>query len=122
MEDLIQILSTQSNLAEDPPVFYMLEDRQCLGLMPRFLSVSDNRPATVQFNERYAYGGGWRPMKDWKLSWCNYGDPLIKYRDDPKLFPIAVCEFLNDDIYVYPHDFVMIRSHATGNVEVSRIC
>jgi hypothetical protein len=41
-----------------------------LGLIPDFIFEWDERSAAEQINERYAHGGGWRPMTSgkWSLS------------------------------------------------------
>jgi len=38
-----------------------------LGFVPRFFHVGDDRPASEQLEERYAHGGGFRPMEGFEL-------------------------------------------------------
>lgn len=96
-----------------------------LGLIPGFLFEEDERPARDQINERYAHGGGWRPMEGWHHS--NEGGGLesdflllIQYPGDPVYEPIAMTKLHNETIWVYPYAWVAIES-AKGEVEITRL-
>ena len=75
-----------------------------LGIVPGFLDENDPRPAREQFDERYAHGGGWRPMRGFKLG-PRY---LLIYPGDPPLVPIARTRLRNELIIMYPYAWVVI--------------
>lgn len=87
--------------------FYVLKPgaEKLIGYLPSFLDLADPRPAAEQFDERYAHGGGWRPMDGWSM------DPhscAIEWPGDPRLIPIAATEFRDEVICVYEHAWVAI--------------
>lgn len=87
-----------------------------VGLIPSFLSENDPRPAAEQFNERYAHGGGWAPLRGWRLR----ADNSIQYPDDPSLSPVAMMWLHDETIFIYPHAWVCIVQ-ADGTYEVARM-
>jgi hypothetical protein len=98
--------------------FTILNHRANLGWIPAFLSPDDPRPAREQFDERYAHGGGWRPMKEWHVGDANL--PTIQYPGDPALQPVAFTHFRDELICIYPHAWVGIFQ-LDGTFEVSRM-
>lgn len=88
-----------------------------LGLIPAFIFESDPRSAAEQFNERYAHGGGWRPMSGWGLE---PGSFALKYPGDPALHPVAGAWLREERIFVYPYAWVAIVQ-ADGSFEVARM-
>lgn len=91
-------------------------DEEALGLIPAFLTDLDDRPAAEQFHERYAHGGGWRPMSGWKMG--PVGE--IMYPGDPAFHPIAVAQLHNETIRVYPFAWVSI-TQPDGSFAVARM-
>jgi len=89
-----------------------------LGFLPGMLSEEDPRPAREQFNERYAYGGGWRPFGQDKFKLKD--NLVLTYPEDPPSVPLALLEFRNELIVFYEHAIVMIRQR-DGSFEVSRM-
>lgn len=83
--------------------FYPNHEDERLGLIPEFLSEHDPRPAREQLDERYAHGGGWRPMAGWTLK----GNTL-QYPGDDKLHVIAVGRLRDEIIAVFPNAWVAI--------------
>lgn len=75
-----------------------------LGYLEHMLLTSDPRPAFEQINERYAYGGGWRPLEGWELD----ENDKLKYPGDPALTPIAHTKLRDELIILYPHAWVAI--------------
>jgi hypothetical protein len=75
-----------------------------LGLLPLMLDENDPRPAKDQFNENYSHGGGWRPMKGFKLQ----PDNSLTYPEDEPLKPLAQLQFRNELIVFYDHAWVAI--------------
>lgn len=86
-----------------------------LGFIPTFFDESDSRKAADQVNERYI--GGWRPLQGaFKLQ----PDGTLTYPGDPPLRPIAECQFRDELLLFYPHDWLAIVQ-ADGSYEVSRL-
>jgi len=75
-----------------------------LGLIPDFLEESDPRPAREQIDERYAHGGGWRPMKGFRFG-PHY---LLIYPGNPPMAPVARVRLRNELIMLYPHAWLVI--------------
>lgn len=102
------------------PINFSMIDRRYsqehLGLIPLFLEPNDDRPAAKQFSERYSHGGGWSPMKGWKLG--PVGE--ISYQGDAAIFPIAIASLRLETIRVYPGAWVSITQQ-DGSFEVSRM-
>lgn len=77
-----------------------------LGLIPQFLWDSDPRPAIEQIDERYAHGGGWRPMdKFLPLGVYNFAEgvaPKLRYPGDPPFQPYAMAVLHGAENRVYP--------------------
>lgn len=92
-------------------------DLDALGLIPEFLSETDPRPAAEQFHERYSHGGGWRPMKGWKMG--PIGE-LMFDGDTETLPPIAVATLRDEMICIHQSAWVSIRQ-LDGTFEVSRM-
>lgn len=94
-----------------------------LGFIPDFLSESDPRPAAEQFDERYAHGGGWRPMEGWLHVITRPLDQKIlsiSYPGDPVLSPVASLQLRDETIWVYQNAWVAIEQ-PDGAVEISRM-
>ena len=88
------------------------------GLIPYFLDENDPRSAVEQFNERYAHGGGWRPMEGWSR---NEETCEIIYPGDSPLPQIAVTELHRREfITIHPHAWVCIMQ-LDGSFEVARM-
>ena len=87
-----------------------------VGLIPSFLDEDDDRPAAAQFNERYAFGGGWHPQDGFKL----HKDASLKYPGDPPMKPLAMMKLRNEIIMIYPYGYVMILQ-PDGTFEASRM-
>lgn len=87
-----------------------------VGYIPEFLFESDDRPAREQFNERYAHGGGWSPFNGFAVS----DDATLEYPGDPAIKPVARIAFRDEEIFIYPYAWVMIRQ-PNGSTEVARM-
>ncbi|MCA2510527.1 MAG: hypothetical protein IM561_09105 [Microcystis sp. M60BS1] len=89
-----------------------------VGIIPEFLDTYDKEnSAAKQFDQKYSYGGGWRPMDKWK-----YNPELntIQYPQDPPYKPKAHIRFRNENIYIYESAWVCIVQ-PDGSFEVSRM-
>jgi hypothetical protein len=88
-----------------------------LGLIPSFIDQADPRPAREQFEEHYAHGGGWSPIKGFK----RVRDTMtLVYPGDPPLTPIAAFMLRDEMIVVYEHALVAIVDR-NGGFEVARM-
>jgi hypothetical protein len=88
-----------------------------VGLIPSFLVEQDPRPAREQFDERYSFGGGWRPMANFTF---NRITKVLRYPGDPPFKPIARIEFRKEQIYIYESAFVCIVQE-DGSFEAARM-
>lgn len=88
-----------------------------LGDIPSFLLLADLRNAADQFDERYAFGGGWQPMRQWQY---NEKTKSIIYPGDPPLHPIAETTLRDELILLYPSAWVAIIQ-PDGAYEVARM-
>lgn len=88
-----------------------------LGMIPHFLWDSDPRTAVDQINERYAHGGGWRPLSNFlPLGAYNFAEgvaPKLRYPGDPPFHPYAMATLHADtdaaEVFViYEHAFCAI--------------
>jgi hypothetical protein len=96
---------------------------EILGCIPDFLDLRDPRPAREQFNENYAHGGGWHPMKGWQLLKDNsiyYTGSLGESDNEPPYKPLAQTKFRNELIVIYDHAWVAIIQ-PDRTFEVSRM-
>ena len=98
---------------------------QLVGYIPLMLEESDPRPAAVQFNERYAHGGGWSPLTGWRRSGSDEEtDPCqryaVQYPGDPVMRPVAIAKLRDEVICVYPHAWVGVFQPG-GELELSRM-
>lgn len=87
--------------------------QNCFGFIPSFLYEIDPRPAQEQFAERYQ--GGWRPMAGFVME-----NTTLHYRGDPPLHPIALLQFREERLFLYPHEWVAIVQ-PDGSFQVARM-
>lgn len=102
--------------------FTLKDPRVDLGYIPDMLWPSDPRPASEQINERYSYGGGWMPMKGWKMlpdGNLQYGDPSKEDADPPTIL-LAEGKLRDETIRFYTSAWVAIVQ-PDGSFEVSRM-
>ena len=94
---------------------------QFVGDIPFFVQTTDGRKAQEQINERYSFGGGWRPLKGWNM---NPETKVITFVEedgsDPPLNPIVVAKYKEQEIYVYQHAWVAIVEK-DGTFEIGRM-
>ena len=88
-----------------------------LGFIPNFLEENDPRPAAVQINDRYGFGGGWQPMPRFEM---NIKTGVLRYPGDPALYPLFISKLRDEVIRVYPHAWVSILQ-PDGSYEVARM-
>lgn len=102
--------------------FYKLDRRTTadhLGFIPLFLNEKDPQSAIEQFNKNYQHGGGWNKIDGFDL---DHADMSIQYPGDEKLLPLAVTTLHNkEQIYIYPHAWVLVLNQETKAYEVARM-
>ena len=87
-----------------------------VGYIKYFIYETDDRPAVEQFNERYRHGGGWNPFDGFTMD----NNLFITYPEDSALPPLAIANFREQKIIIYPHSFVAILN-PDKTFEVSRM-
>lgn len=70
-----------------------------LGFIPCFLIDHDPRPASVQIDERYAHGGGWRAMSGFRAvgAVTDTCAPILRYPGDPPFQAYAMATLHRDE-------------------------
>ena len=89
------------------------------GHLPDFFSEYDPRSAKEQINDNYRHGGGWHPMERWTFDIVS---KRIKYPGDPEMYPVAKMTLHEgkEEIFVYPHAWVVVSQPAEGTWEIAR--
>jgi hypothetical protein len=88
-----------------------------LGFLPGLIDEGDQRRVAEQLNDRYAHGGGWRPMPGFKL---DLDTMTLKYPEDPPMKPLAAAVLRDETLVFYDYSFLMILQ-MSGSFEVSRV-
>jgi hypothetical protein len=85
------------------------------GFIPSFLDEDDERPAKEQFNDRYAFGGGWRPVEGVKLE-----GNVMRFPGDPPFKALSLIQFNDEVIMLFVASMVAIVQQ-DGSYEVARM-
>lgn len=80
-----------------------------VGFIPSFLDEEDPRSAKEQFNDNYI--SGWKDFKGHAYAAEGH---VLKYPGEPPLHPLAMINFRDEVILVYPHAWVAILSKEEG--------
>lgn len=101
---------------------YNLLGFHCIGPIPDWLDVMDDRPAKEQLHEAYAHGGGWMPMDGWVFKpetlEAQYNPDAEDA--DPPYKALASMQFRDELILFYEHSWVGIVQK-DGSFEISRM-
>lgn len=88
-----------------------------VGYLPSFFSEGDARPAREQIDERYSFGGGWRPFRGFTMA---ADGMVLTYPDDPPKYAVAEARLRDETIRLFePGSWVAIIQK-DGSFEVSR--
>jgi hypothetical protein len=87
-----------------------------LGYIPDFLDINNPKTAIEQFDIAYKHGGGWSNFQGFTL----LDNMRIRYPGDNPLKPFAMATFRDQEIYVYPGPWVMVKS-SDGSFQISRM-
>ena len=95
------------------------------GAIPSFLSEDDPRPAALQINERYIYGGpdgGWNSFPGFKLlrPMSADGPFRLAYAGDPDRREKCRAKLRDETIILFESDWVAIIQ-PDGSYDVARI-
>ncbi len=88
------------------------------GLIPFMLDEDDPRPAREQLHENYAHGGGWYPYKGFTLT---REGMILDHPEDPPLSPFAMMKLRHEEIWLYPHAWVLVFDSTDGTHEIARM-
>jgi hypothetical protein len=89
---------------------------ETFGLIPHFLHEDNPAKAVQQLDDNYRHGGGWRPMKNFKLL---EGDKL-SYPGDPVLEPLGEIQLRDERIVMYQYSIVAVIQ-PDGSFEAARM-
>lgn len=88
-----------------------------LGFLPRLIGEDDPRPIREQIDDKYRYGGGWKPMRGWTFDkWTS----TLKFPGDPVMRPLAAAQLRDEEIFLYRYSFLCVVQ-PNGSFEVSRV-
>ena len=88
-----------------------------LGFLPDILLASDKRSIREQLEDRYAHGGGWRPIEGMRMG----KDYVMHFPGDAPFRPAACCSFGDELVIFYPNCSLLCVMQRDGNFEVTRV-
>jgi hypothetical protein len=97
-------------------IWVRLDPHVDLGFLPELLDENDPRSVKEQLEDKYRYGGGWRPLDGFRLG-ENYA---LKYPNDPPMKPIASAKLRDELILLYPYSFLLVKQ-PDNSFEVARV-
>jgi hypothetical protein len=95
-------------------------DMEAAGLLPDFFGEADPRPAREQLHENYAHGGGWHPMKGWRLEHVGHlGLARAYYPGDPPMRELSRAVFRKELLILFQGSWLAIIQ-PDGSFEMGR--
>lgn len=88
-----------------------------VGLIPTFLSETDERSAKEQFDANYSHGGGWNKMDKFVFE---PEEGTLTYPGDPAYVPRAAMQLRDETILIYDSGWVCVVQ-PDGSYEVARL-
>jgi hypothetical protein len=88
-----------------------------LGFLPDILDAGDKRPVKDQLEDRYAHGGGWRPIKGFTMD----NDRVLHFPEDPPFHPAAMTAIGDEIVIFYPNCSLLAVIAKDGSFEVTRV-
>jgi hypothetical protein len=85
--------------------------------LPDILLASDKRPVKEQLEDRYAHGGGWRPIPGMRMT----RDYVLHFPGDPPFKPAAYSAFGDEIVIFYPQCSLLAVVHPDASYEVCRV-
>jgi hypothetical protein len=102
-------------------IWWILDSRftpDHLGYLPDILQTGDKRPVKDQLNERYAHGGGWRPIAGFALDPNSF---VLTFPEDQPYRPAAACHLGEELVIFYPQCSLLCVVQRDGAWEVTRV-
>jgi hypothetical protein len=88
-----------------------------LGLLPAILSAADRRPVREQLEDRYANGGGWRPISGFRMQ----KNRTLRFPGDAPYRPAAAADVNGELVIFYPSCSLLAVIQKDGKFEVTRV-
>jgi hypothetical protein len=95
------------------PSFHLPEG---LGFLPDILSAADRRPVKAQLMDRYAHGGGWRPIQGFRMQ----KNRTLRFPGDPPFRPSAATDINGELVIFYRNCSLLAVIQKDGKFEVTR--
>jgi hypothetical protein len=89
-----------------------------LGFLPEILTDSDPRSVKEQLEDRYAHGGGWRPITGMHM---NPETRVMYFPGDPPFKPAALTEIGEEVVIFYPLCSLLAVIQPDGSYQVTRV-
>jgi hypothetical protein len=89
-----------------------------LGFLPDILTDHDSRPVKQQLEDRYAHGGGWRPINGMRL---DRKTMIMRFPGDPPFKPAALTQIGEEVVIFYPQCSLLAVIQPDGKYEVCRV-
>lgn len=90
------------------------------GLLPLIISDRDPRPVKDQIEDRYAHGGGYRPLNGFKLKRPATSVLYLHYPGDPPFYEVARTQVRDELVVLFDSSFVAIIQ-PDGSFAVTRM-
>ena len=94
-----------------------------LGFLPDILMSEDKRPVKEQLEDRYRHGGGWRPIKGFRLAKGKdiLAQPALRFPGDPPFKAAAIGKISDETVIFYPQCSLLAVVAKDGSWEVTRV-
>lgn len=96
---------------------WLLLEPISLGFLPDILREDDPRPVKDQLEDRYAHGGGWRPIKGFKMR----AGHVLRYPGDRPFRPSAIAQFGDEKVIFYRAGSLLAVIQPDKSFEVTRV-
>jgi hypothetical protein len=102
-----------------PTIWFRLDPTlRSLGFLPDIVMAEDKRPVKEQLEDRYAHGGGFRPIKGFKL---NPKTLVLRFPGDDPFKPGATAKINDETVVFYPYCSLLMILQRDGKFEVTRV-
>lgn len=94
-----------------------------LGFLPDILLPNDPRSVKEQLEDRYAHGGGWRPIEGFRLQKGKdiLLNPTLRFPGDPPFKAAAMTTIGEETVIYYPLCSLLAVVAKDGTWEVTRV-
>lgn len=88
-----------------------------LGALPDIIRADDDRPIKEQLEDRYAHGGGWRPIKGFRKN----KDHILRFPGDEPYHPVAMTAIGDELVIFYSKCQLLVVIQLDKSFEVTRV-